>query len=153
MSMDPVPRRISDGDRDAAVEMLREHFELGRLDESEFSDRMQSALAARTMQDLTPLFSDLPDPRPDETGGSSPASYSRPPAGNRLPDRKDRSGGVQPRGTDYLAIAQGIVWPVAIFLMIFTRGGGWYWILAAIVVSVIINQVRAGRDRRQPPPY
>ena len=64
MSNDSVPQRMSDADRDAAVAMLREHFEAGRLDQTEFSDRLDKALAARYAVDLAPLFGDLPDPRP-----------------------------------------------------------------------------------------
>ncbi len=61
---EPVPQRLSDGERDAAISALRTHFELGRLNHDEFSERMQVALAARTASDLGPLFSDLPAPHP-----------------------------------------------------------------------------------------
>lgn len=59
-----VPQRLSDGERDAAISALRAHHDLGRLDRDEFAERMQSALAARTASDLSPLFSDLPAPHP-----------------------------------------------------------------------------------------
>lgn len=56
----PKPYRIGDADRDRAVEQLREHHAAGRLDVTEFDERMGAALAAKTSADLTPLFDDLP---------------------------------------------------------------------------------------------
>lgn len=146
MSTDPVPQRISDADRDAAVEMLREHFELGRLTDDEFSERMAATLAARTAQDLEPLFVDLPQPHP--TLLSAP-SFTNPPAANRLPAQR-REGGVPQRGRDWIAVAQALVWPAAIGLMILGRGG-WWWILAAVAASMILGQLRG--ERRDPPSY
>jgi len=57
--------RIGDRERDAAVELLREHHTAGRLDLSEFNDRMSLAMEARTASQLAPLFTDLPRARTD----------------------------------------------------------------------------------------
>jgi len=54
--------RISDGDRDAAVQALGEHYAIGRLDKAEYDERVDLAWAARTNLDLPPLFRDLPPP-------------------------------------------------------------------------------------------
>lgn len=69
----PVPQRIGDAERDQAVEALREHHSLGRLDVTEFEDRMGRALTARTAADLVGLFQDLPDPRPAVLTALDPA--------------------------------------------------------------------------------
>ena len=53
-------QRASDADREEAVVALREHLVEGRLTLEEFSDRVGSALAARTVGDLAALGSDLP---------------------------------------------------------------------------------------------
>ncbi|PIE97278.1 MAG: hypothetical protein CR979_04130, partial [Propionibacterium sp.] len=58
--MDPN-QRVGDEDRDAAVAALREHTAAGRLDMTEFDDRMTKALQARTFHDLNILFRDLPN--------------------------------------------------------------------------------------------
>ena len=54
--------RISDGDRDAAVQALGEHYATGRLDKAEYDERVALALTARTNLGLPPLFRDLPLP-------------------------------------------------------------------------------------------
>ena len=70
MSTEPVPQRLSDADRDAAAELLRGHFEAGRLDEAEFAERMGAALSARFAADMVPLFRDLPEPHPSLPGAT-----------------------------------------------------------------------------------
>lgn len=62
-------KRISDTERDAAVQSLREHASVGRLSLEEFDERMEAALAARTQRDLVRLFEDLPGGLPvSDTG-------------------------------------------------------------------------------------
>lgn len=52
--------RVSDQDRDLAARQLRDHFAAGRLTEDELNDRVQSAYAAKTQQQLADLLFDLP---------------------------------------------------------------------------------------------
>ncbi|HET7017569.1 MAG TPA: DUF1707 domain-containing protein [Streptosporangiaceae bacterium] len=56
--------RVSDADRDRALAELTEHYQAGRLDTEEFNDRSGRALQARTGQELTGLFTDLPQDQP-----------------------------------------------------------------------------------------
>jgi len=56
--------RIGHAERERAVASLGEHFAAGRLDADEYADRVGTAFAARTEDDLTPLFADLPSARP-----------------------------------------------------------------------------------------
>ncbi len=61
----PQPRRtvrIGDAERDRAVELLGEHFVAGRLTQDEFEERSETATRARYVDDLEPLFEDLPQP-------------------------------------------------------------------------------------------
>jgi hypothetical protein len=44
--------------------MLATHFADGRLDQAEFDERADAALAARTQDQLRTLFADLPGPAP-----------------------------------------------------------------------------------------
>jgi len=54
--------RASDGDREAAAELLRaEHLD-GRIDDSELEDRLERCLSARTYAELDELVADLPRP-------------------------------------------------------------------------------------------
>jgi len=59
MSGDPKVR-ASDADRERTATLLREHHAVGRLTAEEFSERVDKALAARTLGDLEVLLADLP---------------------------------------------------------------------------------------------
>jgi hypothetical protein len=52
--------RISDADRAATAERLRIALDEGRLDLTEYDDRVRSAYAATTYGDLEPITADLP---------------------------------------------------------------------------------------------
>jgi hypothetical protein len=58
--------RVSDADRDAVVERLREAAAEGRLDLDELDARLDQALTAKTYADLDLLTADLPQPDPGE---------------------------------------------------------------------------------------
>ena len=62
MSVDPSSSpalRASDADRDRVIELLRAAVADGRLDPVEFDERLDAALAARTIDALAPLTADL----------------------------------------------------------------------------------------------
>jgi len=52
--------RASDADRDRVADALREAYAEGRLDVEEHNERIDRAYQAKTLGDLTPLLSDLP---------------------------------------------------------------------------------------------
>jgi Domain of unknown function (DUF1707) len=52
--------RVSDAERNEVAERLSAHFADGRLDQSEFKDRLDAAMGAKTQGDLAGLFDDLP---------------------------------------------------------------------------------------------
>jgi hypothetical protein len=54
--------RVSDQERNAALELLGEHAAVGRLTVDELEDRASRALAAKTRGDLAELTGDLPQP-------------------------------------------------------------------------------------------
>jgi hypothetical protein len=59
--MEPLDRTLaSDAERDAAAERLQVAFAEGRLADTEFDQRMRSALTARTRADLAGILEDLP---------------------------------------------------------------------------------------------
>ncbi len=76
--------RASDADRDHVVSLLQEHHAAGRLTAEEFGDRIDRALAARTLGELDELLADLP--HTDLRRYTLPdASLHRPPAQGLLP--------------------------------------------------------------------
>lgn len=58
----PPALRVSDGDRHAVVDRLRQSCGEGRLTLDEFGDRTTAAFAARTATELEQLTADLPPP-------------------------------------------------------------------------------------------
>ena len=56
----PEHIRVSDADREAAIERLSRAFSQGRLTAEEFEERVAKACDARTMAELLPLTRDLP---------------------------------------------------------------------------------------------
>jgi hypothetical protein len=53
--------RVSDAERSEVADRLAEHYGDGRLDQSEFNERVEQAMRAKTRSDLAGLFDDLPD--------------------------------------------------------------------------------------------
>ncbi len=58
--MDRQNMRISDAERQEVADRLRDALGEGRLELSEFDERVQSAYQAKTYRELTPLTADLP---------------------------------------------------------------------------------------------
>ena len=73
---DPV-LRASDRERDAVVQRIQQAFAEGRLDDTEFDERMRAALTARTHADLDVLLADLP--AETTVPGPAPATAGRGP--------------------------------------------------------------------------
>jgi len=90
--------RASDADRDRVIELLRAAVADGRLDQGEFDERLDAALAARTIDALAPLTADL-----IAVPGSA-AARTLPPAGTpaepaaELLTIKERHGSVRRDG-------------------------------------------------------
>jgi hypothetical protein len=60
--------RAAEADREQAVDALRRHASVGRLDTDELEQRVEEALRARTLDDLVALTDDLPAlPEPPES--------------------------------------------------------------------------------------
>ena len=70
--------RIGNAEREEAVRELGEAYAAGRLDAQEYEERTTAAYAARTIEDLAPLFADLP--RDQATVAVPPASAPYAPA-------------------------------------------------------------------------
>src|SRR5579859_6814070 len=58
-----LSERVADADRDRTVSLLREHVGEGRLTLDEFSERMGTALEAKTRGELDAVMADLPTTR------------------------------------------------------------------------------------------
>lgn len=63
--MDSV--RLGDAERATAVDLLAEHYSLGRLTKDEFDERCDALWSARIRGDVAPLLADLPSSVPVRT--------------------------------------------------------------------------------------
>ncbi len=62
--------RVGDAERAEIADRLAKHFSDGRLDEAEFNERLDRAMRAKTMADMSGLLSDLPgEPDPQQPDG------------------------------------------------------------------------------------
>ncbi len=83
--------RVGDVERAAVADQLSRHFSDGRLDQAEFEARMDKALRAKTVSDLSGLLDDLPGSRPvplSALSGSPFAPQAVPQPGGRRYQRR-----------------------------------------------------------------
>jgi hypothetical protein len=73
--------RVGDAERSAIADRLAHHFSEGRLDAAEFNERLDRAMQAKTMADLTGLLADLPEAAP-------PVPLAQPTPASRRHQRK-----------------------------------------------------------------
>lgn len=70
--------RASDADRDRVAEALREAYAEGRLDVEEHNERIDLAYRAKTLGELSPLLSDLPQRHMTTAAGAAIAPPAMP---------------------------------------------------------------------------
>lgn len=129
--------RVGDAERDAAADRLRDHLVAGRLEQWEFDERLQRALAARTQTDLDQLFTDLPDV-------GAPGALAVPTAGSSVAEAPRRDSGV----ARFYAAASGIAFPLAL-LACFVFGFQYWWLIpVAMFVVPAIGQALGVHDGR-----
>jgi hypothetical protein len=70
--------RASDRERDTVLQRVQQAFAEGRLDDSEFDQRMRAALTAKTHAELDVLLTDLPaaTSHAPATAGPAPGKYA-----------------------------------------------------------------------------
>ncbi len=79
MAEDRDALRASDKDREIVADRLRDALNEGRLNLTEYDDRLRDAYAARTYGDLKGLLSDLPPVAPTSRSQVVPLSPLQPP--------------------------------------------------------------------------
>ncbi len=67
--------RVSDAERADVADRLSKHYGEGRLDQTEFNERMERAMNAKTQGDFAGLFDDLPDVAGQHPAAQPPVSY------------------------------------------------------------------------------
>jgi hypothetical protein len=156
-----VEPRIGDADRDKAVGFLQEHLAQGRIDASEFDDRMSRALKSKTASELVVLFDDLPEPRPplpDNTSYQQPPwqrseqrSFETPPwlrtpaASPGIAHHVHQAGPQRSKADTVLAVLAAASWPAVILFCFATSWNNWWLIFIPIFISSIAGTLRQRR--------
>jgi len=68
--------RASDAERSHVADLLSQHFGQGRLDTTEFDDRLGRAMKAKVRSELTELLADLPPVNPEASVPARPHRHS-----------------------------------------------------------------------------
>ena len=139
----PGDIRVSDADRDAAIAELSEHFQAGRLTQEEFDERSGLALRARTGNDLSELFTDLPQTSP---GPQSP----QPPGPSPVPPRAPEPWPERPaerRGHPFPPVLAGVLAVIVVSNIAGDISGsvhhpGLSWVVIVVILLVIIRIAR-----------
>lgn len=120
--------RLSDAERNEAIEALSEHVRTGRLDLDEYGNRSARATEARTRNDLLPLFEDLPEPHPSVLSAPAPPS----PNAARAAPRKRSRPAERRFGAGLVPIAA-----IVALILFFTVARG-LWLVFLIPVVVVL---------------
>jgi hypothetical protein len=142
--------RISNTERDEAVQTLGVHLSTGRLELSEFEERCGRAAQARTRGELEVLFTDLPAPHPDLSSATPPAPLiqkagqlvTKPGGGKK--DLVETPASKALEAVAGLAFVFGI--PAAILLTIFA--GAW-WVFIPVGMTIIMAGGAADAAKKQ----
>jgi hypothetical protein len=117
--------RVSTAERNAVAELLSQHYAEGRLDASEFDDRLEHAMAAKTGADLSNLLLDLPGPKTTLP----------------VPTRRPRRAGIL--GMAVLVLVVGVAASVSAWSVPHIP-----WLLVALVVIFVWSRRPTGPGRR-----
>lgn len=141
--------RLSDAERQEALDALAEHVRTGRLELSEFDERSGQVSGAKYGKDIAPLFADLPDPRPSILGPRGrqdtprgPGHGSPAPATSSAP--ADSAGTLRPWQQKLASSAVPIAAVIAIVLLFTAKA----WI-AFLLPAVVAFAVGAMMNRRR----
>src|SRR5260370_29780616 len=151
-------QRIGDAERTEVADRLAKHFSHGRLDEAEFGDRLDRAMRAKTMADLTGLLADLPESEPvappPEVGGPR---HQRKMLRLQLERERERlkhdrrayrhaARQQRLRALGWVPLLATLVVAVAIFVHALTHSVG-AWLLIGVVALVWLRHRAAGDHR------
>ena len=139
----PSPR-IGNAEREAAQKALDEHLQAGRLDAEEYGERSAQASVARTADDLTPLFADLPEPHatPQPAAGR-PHPPSGPPAAASAPAVAGTGGSAVDRVGPGILAALPLIAVVLFFVVPIPNA--WVFFLLIPIGGIVFARTRAGR--------
>lgn len=134
--------RIGDAERDATAALLAHHFAAGRLSRSEFDERTEQVLVARTRSQVDHVVVDLPS-----TPGERPSTALD--AAGDAEDSPGRAAAQWRRGM----LAPWMVFSVFFVVLWAVTGGGYFWPMWPIMgwgIGVVMSGIRAHAEPSSP---
>lgn len=124
--------RIGTSEREEAVRALAEHMTQGRLDVSEYDQRVALANAAKTRAELAEIFEDLPEPNPMRALTTHKPTAVPVPAQASPLIEKDKSSNAK-------AIIIGfVIFSVAAIVTVTAILGEWWALIPAFLIVVVL---------------
>ncbi|MFF0265031.1 DUF1707 domain-containing protein [Kribbella sp. NPDC004536] len=143
-------QRFTEADRDKIAGRLRDAFADGRLDQPEFSSRLDQLYTVQTYGELEPLVRDLPAVRTYETPAAVQDPKPAPEPGNfpeRQRDRRPHRHGLGALGGGFTGVVaiNVVIW----FVVGLGNGGHWphFWPVWLLIPWAIIALGGLGRRR------
>jgi hypothetical protein len=123
---DPSPSpprtvRAGNDDRQRVMDLLQAHYVAGRLTAPELEERIEQALAARTLADLDTLLADLPHP------GQPEAATTRRRSRDRRGERRERRSKIGKQAFRAHATSYLLVTAMLVTIWLLTTPGGYFW--------------------------
>jgi len=152
--------RASDADREQVAIRLRRALDEGRLDLTEYDERLQQTYAAKTYGELTRLLADLPGTVPPKQAQVEPATTAHPaPASAPAPGPETKPEMRYPRWVIVMWIPWICVNALMVLIWLATDPGGefWpFWVMVpwgvALMIPTLIG-LTTGKDLRHDPRY
>src|ERR1700754_4967935 len=144
-------QRFTEADRDKIAGRLRDAFADGRLDQPEFSSRLDKLYAVQTYGELEPLVRDLPPVRTYQTPEVVQDSKPAPAPGDfpeRRKDPKQQRNGLAALGGGFTGV---VVVNVVIWFVIGLAGGGhwpYFWPVWLLIPWALFAFGNLGKRRR-----
>lgn len=145
VTVDQPEMRLSDAERQEALDALSEHVRTGRIDLVEFDERSQKVSTAKFRKDLEALFSDLPEPQP-----SVLRSVRRlPPQQPHRPQPVPRASAPPMTWQQRLASSAVPIAAIVAAILFFTAARGVIFIFALpAIVALLVGSLGNRRGRR-----
>ena len=152
----PPGMRISDAERQRAIDELRRHCGAGRLDVDEYAARIERALAATTLAELDDLLGDLPMLRIADPAGANGSARQLGPGRLRIGEPSSDTYARRGRAlTNRVAASAAVILAVVVLLLVVVLASAtsWTWAVLLLVVGWVIGVVqgrisRVGSGRR-----
>ncbi|WP_035697157.1 DUF1707 SHOCT-like domain-containing protein [Glycomyces tenuis] len=140
--------RISNADRDGAIEQLQKALDEGRIDLAEFDERSKTAYEAKTNAELDLIFADLPTARADGKAVQRAETAAE--------DAEPVAAAEADEGLRFSGMMRALIWvacttvPIWLFVMIDTGETQGFWPLWPLISlgGIAVAQRLAGDRKR-----